>query len=238
MPNLSDEVLRELFIAIFGHALVRNRLIVRILKRHQCWRNIDFIRIDQRHMAFLGSKCGMYQSRGEIKPERPVAPRVLMQLINSLIRAVPIASIRLAIIYNLRQGRATQRTANIGRARPRANAVADGVFAISIIDRTDSRGLITRALKCILIRGHILVQPLVIVPAIVIIGIFSAPHARTRWVAHRAIRVRIRKQNPIAGEAIHIGRGILHGRMTHTAHLSPIHAFSVNKNDIRLRRHF
>ena len=48
----------------------------------------------------------------------------------------------------------------------------------------------------------------------------------------------IRKQHPITGEAIHIGRGILHGGMTHTAHLSPIHALGVNKNDVRLRRHF
>ena len=238
VPNLPNEILRKLFIAIFGHALIRNRLIVRSFKRHQRWRNIDIIRINQRHVASLSSKCGMHQSRREIKPEGPITPRVSMQLINCLIRAVPIAPIRLAIIYNLRQSRATYRTANISRARPRADAVADRMLAISVIDRTNSRGLIPRALKGILIRGHILVQPFVIIPAIVIIGIFPAPHTRPRRIAHRAIRVRIRKQNPITGKAIHIRRGILHGGMPHTAHLAPIHAFSVNKNDIRLRRHF
>ena len=209
-----------------------------IFERHQSRRNIDFIRIDQWHVAFLSNERRMHQSRGEIKPERPVAARVLMQLINSLIRAVPIASIGLAIIYDLRQGCATQGTTNIGRARPRTNAIADGMFAIGVVDRADSRGLVTRALKCILIRGHIFVQTFVVVPAIVIIGVFPAPHARTRRIAHRAIRVRIRKQNAITGKAIHIGRGVLHGGMAHTAHLSPVHTLGVNKNDVGLRRHF
>ena len=230
MANFADQVFGELFVAIFGHALIGNGRVVRGVEWHQGRWDVDFVRIDQRHVAFFSGECGMYQARGEIEPEGAISRGVAMKLIQGLIRAVPIAGI--GIIDDLRQGRARNGAQDVCRARPRADAVADGVFAISVVNRPDGSCLIPRAFQGVSPGGHLAAQPFVIVPAVVIMGVFAAPHARARRVAHRAVGVRVGEQDAFAGEAIQVRRGTLHGRMAHATHFAPVHALGVDKDDV------
>ena len=71
-----------------------------------------------------------------------------------------------------------------------------------------------------------------VVPVVIIVGVFPTPHAGTRRVADRAVGVGVGEHDAFVGEAVHGGGCVLHGGVAHAAQFAAVHAFGVDEDDV------
>ncbi len=106
------------------------------------------------------------------------------------------------------------------------------MLAVSIIQRSDCPGFVTGAVEGGAKGGDIAFQTLMVIPTVVIVRVFSCPHAGTRRVANWTVGVGMVKGYPFMGQGVQVWSCIFHRGVAHAPHLSTIHAFGVDEKDV------